>query len=169
MNDGTLLLVDKANKQIQKFRQDGIFQRFIGGTQVFQSPFSVAVTSNNDIVVCDACQIKILDGRSESLKNIIGTRGVGREKFLNPSGLTVDKEDNIIVTDSESHQIHVLNLKDEDDSLLGGLGTDAGYFDTPCDVAVSSDGRKIVVVEERNHRLQVFTRLQPESDYELDT
>ncbi|XP_028408454.1 uncharacterized protein LOC114531021 [Dendronephthya gigantea] len=167
MNDGSLLLVDKANKQIQKFRQDGIFQRFIGGKQVFQSPLGVSVTSNGDIVVIDACQIKILDGRAESVKNIIGTKGIGREKFLNPSGLTVDKEDNIIVADSGSHQIHVFNLKDEEDSLLGGLGTDAGYFDTPCGVAVSSDGSKIVVVEEKNHRLQIFTRLLPaEFDYE---
>ena len=161
-----ILLVDRANKQIQEFRQDGTFQRFIGGNHVFQSPFCVTGAKNGDIIVSDACQIKILDGRTETVKNTIGTRGIGKGKFLNPRGLTVDIDNNIIVADCGSHQIHVFNLQDGEDSSFGSLGTDAGFFDTPCDVAVSSDGRNIVVVEARNHRLQVFTRPQPECDYE---
>ena len=165
-NDGALLLVDRANKQIQQFRQDGTFQRFIAGNHVLQSPFCVTVSKNGDMIVSDASQIKTLDGRNGTPKSTIGTRGIGKGKFLNPHGLTVDMDNNIIVADCESHQIHVLSLHDEEDISFGSLGTDPGFFDTPCDVAVSSDGRKIVVVEARNHRLQVFTRPQAEFDYE---
>ena len=165
-NDGALLLVDRANKQIQQFRQDGTFQRFIAGNHVLQSPFCVTVSKNGDMIVSDASQIKTLDGRNGTPKSTIGTRGIGKGKFLNPHGLTVDMDNNIIVADCGSHQIHVLSLHDEEDISFGSLGTDPGFFDTPCDVAVSSDGRKIVVVEARNHRLQVFTGPQAEFDYE---
>ena len=166
-NDGALLLVDRANKQFQQFRQDGTFQRFIAGNHVLQSPCCVAVAKNGDVIVSDASQIKILDGRTERLKNTIGTRGIGKGKFLNPHGLAVDLDNNIIVADCESHQIHVLSLKDGEDLSFGSLGTDPGFFDTPCDVAVSSDGKKIIVVEARNHRLQVFTR--PQCQWEFDS
>jgi DNA-binding beta-propeller fold protein YncE len=165
-NDGAILLVDRANKQIQRFRQDGTFQRFVGGNHTFQLPFGVTVTKNDDIVVSDSCQMTILDGGNEDVKSTYGTRGIGKGKFLNPRGLTVDIDNNIIVADCESHQIHVLNVENENDSLFGSLGTDAGFFDTPCDVAVSSDGRKIVVVEARNHRLQIFTRPHQDCNYE---
>lgn len=167
-DDSSILLVDRANKQIQKFRQDGTFQRFIGGNHVFRSPFGVAVTNNDDIVVSDACQIKLLDGRTEAVRNVIGTKGIGKGKFLNPLGLAIDMENNVFVADCENHQIHVLNLniKDEEDRSFGSLGTNAGFFDSPCDVAVSNDGRKIVIVEARNHRLQVLTRHQPGLDFE---
>ena len=165
-NDDAILLVDRANKQIQKFRQDGTFQRFVGGNHVFQSPFGVAVAKNGDIVVSDACQITILDGGTEKVKTAYGTRGIGKGKFLNPRGLAVDIDNNIIVADCESHQIHVLNVEDGKDSFFGSLGTDAGFFDTPCDVAVSSDGKKIVVVEAKNHRLQIFKRPCQDSDYD---
>jgi DNA-binding beta-propeller fold protein YncE len=157
-NDGTILLIDRANRQIQEFRQDGTFERFIGGNHVLKSPFCVGVAKNGDIVVSDACQIKIFDGRTETVKNTMGRRGIGKGKLLNPRGLTVDIDNNAVVADCESHKIHVLSLQDGENSSFGSLGTDAGFFDTPCDVAVTSDGRKIVVVEARNHRVQVFTR-----------
>lgn len=115
-NDGTILLIDRANRQIQEFRQDGTFERFIGGNHLLKSPFCVGVAKNGDIVVSDACQIKIFDGRTETVKNTMGTRGIGKGKLLNPRGLTVDIDNNAVVADCESHKIHVLSLQDGENS-----------------------------------------------------
>lgn len=167
-NDDAILIVDKVNRRVQKFRQDGTFLCFIGGSHVFQSPFSVAEARNGDIIICesDAHQIKIVEGENGRLKNIVGAKGIGKGKFLYPRGIAVDNESNILVADSGNHQINVISTKDGEEASFGRLGSCPGDFDTPYDVALTNDEKKIVVVDARNHRLQIFTRAIPNNSFQ---
>lgn len=67
----------------------------------------------------------------------------GANQFIMPHGLTIDKEDNVWVTDVGLHQIFKFT---NDGQLLMTLGVarspgnDSLHFDRPTDVAISNDG-----------------------------
>ena len=166
--DDTILFVDKANQRIQKFSQDGTFLSFIGGNHVFESPSGIAVAKNGDIMISesDAHHIKIFEGENGPLKKKCGTKGIGKGKLLYPRGIATDNNSNIFVADSGSHQVKVINTKDQDDASFGSFGNMPGFFDTPYDVSLTNDGKKVVVVEAKNHRLQIFTKAVAGNDFQ---
>jgi peptidylamidoglycolate lyase len=67
----------------------------------------------------------------------------GADMFVMPHGLTIDKDDNVWLTDVGLHQVFKF---DRDGDLLlvtgerGIAGEDAAHFNMPTDVAITSDG-----------------------------
>ncbi len=82
--------------------------------------------------------VVVFDGRSGQL-----LAGWGKDLFLLPHGLFVDRQDNVWVTDVGRHQVMKFS---SDGKLLrewgerGVPGFDTSHFDKPTDVAVSADG-----------------------------
>lgn len=67
----------------------------------------------------------------------------GANFFSMPHGLTVDKEDNIWVTDVSLHQVFKFNRNGELLMKLGEAtiaGNDAQHFNLPTDIAIATDG-----------------------------
>jgi|SRR5579859_1569480 len=112
-------------------------------------PFSSAVIPENTVL--------LLDRITGEIK---GEWGSGL--FVMPHSLTVDKDDNIWVTDVGLHQV----LKfDHNGKLLmtlgvaGAPGADSLHFNRPTDVAVASDGSFYVSDGYRNSRVVKFSPL----------
>jgi len=89
----------------------------------------------------------------------------GADMFVMPHGLTIDREDNVWLTDVGLHQVFKF---DRAGDLLMGLGErgipgeDSAHFNMPTDVAVAPDGTFYVSDGYRNSRIIKFS---PDGEY----
>lgn len=132
----------------------------------------VGVDSNGDVFVFHRAE-RIWEGEELTLDliqsptifvldnetgNLI--RWWGAELFVMPHGLTIDKEDNIWLTDVGLHQVFKF---DTDGNLLmtlgerGVSGNDESHFNMPTDVAIASDGSFYVSDGYGNSRIVKFS------------
>ena len=155
--DGNILVADRPNHRIQKFRIDGYFLGFIGGSMYLQYPSGVAVTKSNDVIIseCERHQLKLFREYSKSF-TVIGRSGAGKDQLMNPRGLAVDNVGNILVADSLNHRIQVIDPEGNFIASFGRLGSNPGCLDTPYAVAVNRCGH-VIVADSGNHRITCFT------------
>jgi len=84
----------------------------------------------------------------------------GEDFFVMPHGLSVDREDNVWVTDVARHQIFKFTHDGELRLTLGEdrvPGDDQGHFDLPTDIAVREDGSFFVSDGYSNTRVVSFS------------
>jgi peptidylamidoglycolate lyase len=84
----------------------------------------------------------------------------GASVFIMPHGLTVDKQDNIWVTDVGLHQVFKFSHEGELLMQIGEArvaGDDSSHFNRPTDVAVADDGSFYVSDGYRNSRIVKFS------------
>ena len=92
----------------------------------------------------------------------------GEKRFIVPHGLTVDRQDNIWLTDIALHQVSKF---DHSGKLLlsvgekGVPGLDGSHFNKPTDVAVANDGSIYVSDGYGNNRI---VKLSPEGRFLFD-
>jgi sugar lactone lactonase YvrE len=121
----------------------------------FGEPFGVAV-KGTDIYISDgdAGKIWIVSNGSPTLF---------AEGFGTPSAIAFNKNGDLIVTDSGSHTVKLVNAKGEV-SVLAGTAGKAGFadgnaanslFDAPIGIAVGGDGR-VFVADTYNDRIRVI-------------
>lgn len=101
-----------------------------------------------------AATVSIVDGPSGKL---LGSWGAGQ--FIMPHGLTIDRDDNVWLTDVGLHQ--VFKFTPEGKLLLtlgerGQPGADSTHFNLPTDVAVLPDGSFYVSDGYKNTRVVKF-------------
>ncbi len=115
--------------------------------KLLEDEFPDSLISSNTILVLDRQTGRILDSWGANL-------------FIMPHGLTVDKDNNVWVTDVGLHQIFKFS---HDGKLLMKLGeakipgNDSLHFNRPTDVAVASDGSFYVADGYRNSRVIKFS------------
>ena len=155
--DENILAADRPNHRIQKFRIDGHFEGFIGGSMCLRYPSGIAVGKDNALVVSEfeSHQLKILPDQGKSVE-VVGRCGAGEDQLMYPRGLTVDNKGNILVADSLNHRIQVLDSRGNFIGRLGRLGSSTGCIDTPYAVAVNHRGH-VLVADSGNHRVTIFT------------
>lgn len=155
--EGNILAADRPNHRIQKFRIDGHFLGFIGGSMYLQYPSGLAITKNNDVIIseCESHQLKIFHEHGKSF-TVFGRSGVGKNQLMNPRGLAVDHTGNILVADSLNHRIQVIDSQGYFIGSFGRLGSGPGCLDTPYAVAVNRRGH-VIVADSGNHRITCFT------------
>jgi hypothetical protein len=84
----------------------------------------------------------------------------GANHFIMPHGLTVDREDNVWVTDVARNQVFKYNHSGKLLMTLGEkqvAGNDRAHFDLPTDVAIAKDGSIYVSDGYGNSRVVKFT------------
>jgi len=129
---------------------------------------SFSITDPVDIKWVAPSNLYVLSGSTATLTEF-STNGSTLRSLsglgLNPSGFDVDPAGNVYVAVKSSNQVwkllpttssFQLNTNFGNGGRIGLSGTNAGEFNAPFDVAVSSDGGEISVSDSGNHRIQQF-------------
>ena len=140
-----IYVCDSNNKRVQVFSNDGAFLTEFGKRQLI-SPY--------DIALCDKWAFV-----SDSIPNAILKFLLSNFKLMSksvevnyPKGLTMDKNEVLLVADCWNHRIAVLNL---DLYYLREIGK--GMLKYPWDV--KTDSNKIFVVDKKGtHNVHVFSK-----------
>ena len=98
--------------------------------------------------------IKVFDAAGNYVQDI-GREGAGDGQLNSPSGVAVDKFNNLVVVDDRNHRLQIFTPEGEFVSAIGGKGTELGQFSGPEGVAVSRDGR-LYVTDYGNNRVQIL-------------
>ena len=131
-----------------------------------RQPMSVAVSKKGLVYVCDELgwkAVHIYNPKDENVKTMVdSTSALGiyapDEKCWHPSGIAVDQDGNILLSDTDSHRVLKFS---SDGTLLATLGNrysigaGEGEFNKPKGIAVASSG-DVYVCDKDNHRIQVL-------------
>ena len=155
---------DGEKGQILKISKAGLSAVF---TDKLDTPSQIAFDKNGDLIVADSGSQTIKkiksSGEIEILAGVENQSGFqdGDAKsalFNSPIGIAVF-EDKIFVADTYNDKIRVIEngkvstLSGSSEGFADGVGNQA-KFDTPCGIAVTTDG-KIIVADSNNRRLRL--------------
>jgi DNA-binding beta-propeller fold protein YncE len=149
---------DFNNNRVQKFDLEGNFVSTIGrpGSREgeFNFPQGLAVDSDGNLYVADEFNDRIQVFSSDG-KFLDLFAEKDELKLDTPSGITITKDNQIIVIDSSSRLLHFdqdFNLLQEMKNFDNPLGT----FSDPRGLAVAADGR-IFVADTQNNMIKVIS------------
>ncbi|MCP4481591.1 MAG: 6-bladed beta-propeller, partial [bacterium] len=129
------------------------FDKYISGGVV--NPCAITSDSTGNIYVGQyEGYIKKLNSDGELLLSF-GEYGYGEGQFLYVSGIAVDSEGYIYITDYQNHRVLKFDSAGEFVLTFGGAGSGDGEFFYPAGIAVDDSGN-IYVTEVHNHRVQKF-------------
>ena len=172
---GDVVVCDTLNDRAQVFRADGTFVRQWGGQGAapgqFQSPWSVAVSSTDEVFVADRGNDRIqafrLDG---SFVRSWGSRGQAPGQFWFPSGVAVHG-DLVLVSDNFNHRIQCFALDGTFVRMWGSRGElydDAPEDDNDIDDDVDDDYEEEDTFDQDVCGSYVYGAVHEEDDSEDD-
>ncbi len=85
-----------------------------------------------------------------------GSFGEGDGQFTSPSGIAIDSQGRVYVSDEHLHRIAVFDATGRFLSMFGTEGTQEGEFDTPSGIAIDNQDN-LYVADTYNNRIQKFT------------
>jgi Gluconolactonase len=178
---GTIYVADRDNHKIRKITPDGMVSTLAGSTAgyadgpggdaKFNQPLDVAVDSDGNVYVADnnnhrirkispAGEVTTLAGSTSGFKDGQGTEA----SFTNPSGIAVDKDNNVLVADRLNNRIRMITPGGQvttlaGDGVAGSLDGDAANarFSGPYGVDVNDKG-VIVVADLANNRIRMIDK-----------
>ena len=121
-------------------------------------PYGIAINSHGEMIVSEwgAHRVSVLDSTRKVIRRF-GSFGDRPEQMQFPTGVAVDRDDNVYVAN-----VHKLQKFSRDGHLIktvGQKGDKEGEFNAL--IGVRLHNSHVYVCEKRNHRIQVF-------DYELN-
>ena len=143
--DKNLYVTDSQTARVYKLDQDGALIRELDGKGMLKRPAGIALTSKGDKVIADieANKVFIFD-KDDLLKNELPGPDF-TEKLNMPNYVTVDKADNIYVTDTMNFTVRVFDSTGKYLRSQGQIGDAPGSFARPKGVAVDSDNNLYVL------------------------
>ena len=114
-----------------------------------KGPRGVAVNQRREVVVTEG-DIHCASVFSPSGKKLrsFGTRGSGRGEFIDPRGVAMDREGNILVADNSNKRIQKFTAEGK---FLAAVDIKA-----PTDIAFNTSNNKVYVVDYISHQIQVL-------------
>ncbi|HZR45297.1 MAG TPA: NHL repeat-containing protein [Candidatus Manganitrophaceae bacterium] len=177
---GAVYVADRGAHRIKRISPDRIVMIAAGtgepgnenGTAVLaklHNPAGIAFDDVDNLYIADAGShtIRRIDP-SGVVMNVAGSGLPGyrdglreQAQFFEPTGVAVDREGNLIVTDSKDHRIRKIRLPEGRVTTLAGAGragdlnglSGSAEFNSPVGIEVDPSGR-IVIADSANHRLR---------------
>ena len=85
-----------------------------------------------------------------------GSKAIADGKFNDPAGLSIDRNDNIYVTDNNNNRIQVFTADGTFLTKFGSQGKAIGQFILPEGMGTYMKTALIYVADTANYRIQVF-------------
>jgi len=135
------------------------------GADVLVAPAGIALDKQNRlayVVDTQQDQVLVFDADTFKLLRRIGTAGkkhtlTSEGDFSLPTGVAVDKDGNVYVTDTLNNRVESFDADGVFISQFGKAGDGPGHFARPKGIAVDGDGH-IWVADEIQDRVQVFDK-----------
>ena len=120
-------------------------------------PYSITTDSKGRIIVSDpgARGVHIFDFEKQKYK-FLSRIDTGKDPLVAPQCVTVDAQDNIYVTDSDSGKIFVFGANGKFEHTIGSLKYGEGYFKRPTGIAVDSAAQRIYVTDTLRNQIFVM-------------
>ena len=146
-----IYIADFNNSRVQVVSFKGKFVTSFG-QEILKSPWGIAVTGE-DILVTDTSHhsLFLFDKKSMKLKNRTGTKGKEEGQLNTPSGLSIDTNGDVFVTDSWNNRISIFSKALE---FKNWFGTGQLYF--PLDVKLTNEC--VVVLDWSPNCINFFSR-----------
>jgi sugar lactone lactonase YvrE len=160
VGNGLIYVADKGNTRVQIFTLDGVYQRSFG-----IDCYDIKVGSNGYLycaVAPNHCiRVYTADGSLVQTLGTLGSSGSDMEHLNFPTGVSIDTDGTVYVSDAMNHRIAVYddlddNIVDKVFGTAGESGNDVAHLSNPNSLAVSED--KLYVADTGNQRVQVFTK-----------
>ncbi len=156
--DNNIFVVDQGNCRVQEFNKKGKFIRMFGGKDYLYRPSDVAVLPDGNIIVLDSYNqattgsgIAVFSKDGKFIKKINSFGKDGSYAFNAPSGVSLDKDGNIYITDTVNNRILIF---DDNLNFLEQFGND--YLSSPTGIAVGN--KNIYVGDFGNRRIDIFSK-----------
>ncbi|MBI4826853.1 MAG: choice-of-anchor D domain-containing protein [Nitrospirae bacterium] len=165
---GNIYVVDSERDVVYVYNADGTFNFSFGGSGntngLFHYPTSIAINAlAGEIIVTDlqvisssagtyeGARIQVFDMSGHYMRSF-GDYGIGANKLFRPSGVAVDEEGRVYVTDVFQNVVQVYN---NDGTHLGALYDSANPMRTPVDITISNSN-KIYVASFYTYGVEVY-------------
>ena len=141
------------------------FSHVVGGRDQVMGPVALATGDDDEMFAiitkidrgCTVTRFSAGDGSGdEEVINHIGDRGEAPGQFVWPSGISLDSNRNVYVTDAWTDRVSVFTLDGEFVRSFGSSGDGDAQFRRPSGIAIN-DCDDVFVVDTLNHRVQKLT------------
>jgi DNA-binding beta-propeller fold protein YncE len=160
---GHVFVTDGQLARVQKFTTSGAFLAEWGeygfGDGQFEAPSGIAVDADGYVYVADhSDRVQVFDSFGIFVRSW-GSSGALPGQFDGPLGITVDPDSQVVyVADTGNDRIQKFTLTGTFLCAFGSTGSGSGELAGPKDVCIGGmDGRSVLVSEDSNHRVQVFS------------
>ena len=120
------------------------------------NPSGIAVNSKNQVIVSQESNTITMYGRVFRKVLSFGSQGEGQGQFNSPSGLAVDANDCIYISDGKNNRIQKFDPEGNYISEFTGEENTCGQLNSPSGIKVNKDGN-IHVVDRGNSRIVVLS------------
>ena len=146
--NGDVYICDLGNNRVQIITKEFQYKSQFGEDTLYQ-PLDVKLNKDNIFVLDAANPCLHIFNRQLVLQNSLISRGKGHQ-VNNPYFFYIDKFENILVSDRDSHSIQVFDPKFE---LISSISVHI----YPMGITIDFEDRIIVVCQAINHCLQIFS------------
>lgn len=122
-----------------------------------KGPCGVAVSQNGEVMVAESCadRISVFDRSGKRLRSF-GKCGTAEGDFTCPCELDVDADGNVLVVDGSNRRVQKFTSKGIFLASVGRSGSGILQFSEPDGIAVHPINRKIYIVDNNTHRIQIL-------------
>ena len=152
--NGDIYVAELRNNRVSVFSKQLQFMKCLG-TQQLETPFDVKVTPNSLVILDWSPNCIHFYSRSGDLLSSCVTQGEDGMVYK-PFFFCLDTAGNILITDSERHDVKILSPSGHLIHEIGKRGLGRGEFDHPCGICVSELGTIFVISWNDNFALQSF-------------
>ncbi len=141
------------------------FSHVVGGRNEVMGPVALAPGLEGDMFAvitridrtCDVTRFHVGDraGEEEVIEHM-GGKGEEPGQFTWPSGIALDGESRVYVTDAWSDRVSVFSREGSFLGMFGESGHGPGQFRRPSGITIDGEGN-LLVVDTHNHRVQKLT------------
>ncbi|WP_394201412.1 6-bladed beta-propeller [Marinagarivorans algicola] len=158
-----LHVLDFNNQRIQIFDKKFIFSQSYplpsaGNASIIVSDF-LFVNKNKKMFINPSSKVLAIVDKNNNLEQKLGERSIKNRKrqmqedrFVSPSHMAVDKDNNVYITDQGSQKVKKFNAKGDYVTAWGQWGSGNGEFYKPKGIAI--DKGIVYVVDYGNYRVQ---------------
>lgn len=152
---GNILVADTWNHRIQKFSSDGKFLMEFGNGNLFWAPKDLITDASGAVYIVDTGFHRIHKYSSAGGQVwTVGTKGDGKDQFLEPVGITRDKDGKLYIADTGNKRISVFDASGVFVRQIAVFGWEF-YYTEPY-ISLDEQNGMIYVSDSKNHRLEIF-------------